>query len=140
MPSGLPDGSPGPRYAVRMGTRLIIATLALLLTPGCFLSKSHVNSELDATIMESLIPGQSTADDVLGLLGAPMDVVQLWNRSAWRYDHTQTKDSMLILVIVNFGKTDSKQDRVWVFFDANDVVTHIGGTFEANQVEWGLPF
>ena len=123
-----------------MGTRLIIATLALSLLPGCFLSKAHVNASLDAQAMETLIPGQSTADDVLDLLGAPMDVVQLWNRSAWRYDHTQTKDSRLFLVIVIFGNTESKQDRIWVFFDANDVLTHIGGTFEANDVEWGLPF
>ncbi len=123
-----------------MGTRFFILSLALLLAPGCFLSKAHINEEFDALALEKLVPGQSTADDVLEILGAPMDVVQLWNRSAWRYDHTQSKDSRLFLVVVNFSNTDSKQNRIWVFFDEHDVLTHVGGTFEADQVKWELPF
>ena len=123
-----------------MRIRLLAALLSLSLTPACFLSRSHINQPLAEGAVAELIPGQSTADDVLNVLGAPSDVVQLWKRTAWRYDHTESKNSMLVLFVLNLGKTDAKQDRVWVFFDEYDTLTHIGGTFEADEVSWGLPF
>jgi len=112
----------------------------LALTPGCLLSNSKVNQALDPAAMETLKPGASTADDVLAVLGAPNDVVQLGHRSAWRYDRSRTKDSGLFLIVFNMRHTDARQDRIWVFFDEEDRLTHVGGTFQADDVEYGLKF
>ena len=115
-----------------------IALLLLALTPGCLLSNSDVNQALDPAAMKTLKPGTSTADDVLAVLGAPNDVVQLGRRSAWRYDRSRTKDTGLFLIVFNMRHTDAREDRIWVFFDEQDRLTHVGGTFQADDVEYGL--
>jgi hypothetical protein len=123
-----------------MNTRLSLAFLLFLLTPSCLLSQSKVNEPLDAERMAQLVPGESDADDVLAVLGAPSDVVQLGKRSAWRYDRSRSKGTGLLLIVFNMHMSDSKEDRIWAFFDEADRLTHIGGTFEADDVEYGLTY
>jgi len=113
--------------------------LALLVLPGCFLSRSVQNRSLDPEQFEQLTPGRSTAADVVAILGAPNEVVQLGRRSAYRYDHTMQKQAALFLVVVAFRGVDSQQDRAWVFFDENDVLTHVGTTFDADTPTYSVP-
>ena len=119
---------------------LLAAAALLLLTPSCFFSRDKINTPLDASAVARLSTGTSTADDVLDALGAPSDVVQLGRRSAWRYDYAQGKTAAFTLIVITFVGRDAKSDRVWVFFDENDVLTHIGGTYEAGDVRYKLPF
>jgi len=123
-----------------MSYRLITLLLLLALTPGCLLSNAETNQPLDAEAMTTLVPGQSTADDVLATLGAPNDVVQLGRRSAGRYDRSRSKDTGLFLILFNMRHSDAREDRIWVFFDEQDRLTHIGGTFQADDVEYELEF
>jgi len=118
----------------------LLLALACLVTPSCFISRTRTNSALDAEAYARLVPGQSTQDDVLAELGAPVDVVQLGRRSAWRYDHTQAKDAALFLILVTFRNIDSDQDRVWAFFDEEGVLTHVGGTFESDEAGYKMPW
>ena len=45
-----------------------------------------------------------------------------------------------MLFLVNFVNTDLRQDRAWLFFDENDVLTHVGTTFEAADARYALPW
>lgn len=123
----------------RLHASLALALLALA-TPGCFLSRTRINEPIDAEAYGRLAPLQSTQDDVLRELGAPADIVQLGTRSAWRYDHTQSKSAAAWPIIVVLQNVDTVQDRVWAFFDEGGVLTHIGATFEADEASYKMPF
>ncbi len=124
-----------------MPSRLNVFLLLLLLpfASGCFARHSHLNHDLDQEAVAALQPGVTTAREVMKLLGAPTEVVQLGHRSAYRYDHTQEKSVGLFLLVIFLNGEDLKSDRVWVFFDGNDVLTHVGSTFEAEDVSYDVP-
>lgn len=123
-------------------THLRSASLALALTlplAGCFLSRSTANPPIPPEAVAQITPGESTADDVTRLLGAPNEVVQLGRRSAWRYEHTVEKQAAAFLVLLGLRGVDTQADRVWVFFDENDNVLHVGTMFQANEAEYDVP-
>jgi len=119
---------------------LVPLLLSIVVLPGCFLSRMKRNVPLAPELAERLVHGTSTADDVAELLGAPSDVVQLGRRSAWRYDYVQTKRAALFLLVISFMNEDTKEDRVWVFFDENDLLTHVGSSFHAERAEFAMPW
>ena len=112
----------------------------LLLLPSCAMARTGVNRPLDPVALGSLSPGVSTAADVVRILGAPMDVVQLGRRSAYRYEFINSKRAVLFLVVVGFYNQDTRADRAWVFFDENQVLTHVGTTFEGDENEYAMPW
>ena len=118
-----------------------LLSLGLLFTlNSCFLSRSTVNQPLEPSLFAKLDPGKSTARDVVLLLGAPNEVVQLGGRSAYRYDFTNLKRSGFTLIVVSFLNEDTRADRAWLFFDAHDVLTHVGTTFEGRHAHYAMPW
>ena len=111
-----------------------------LLTPGCFLSRNSVNVPLHAEKLAQLTPGQSTQAEVLTSLGAPIDVVQLGFRTAWRYDYTVEKRAGLTLFVITLINTDVQQDRLWLFFDEKGVLAAAGSTIDADKAVYELPW
>ncbi len=122
--------------------RLSAALCALACTalPGCFLSRSYVNDPLDRAALASLEPGRTTAFEVVQALGAPTQVVELGDRSAYEYEHRRLKRTGLFLFLIGMLNEDTRADRVWVFFDADDRLTHVGATLSADLVEYSLPW
>lgn len=118
----------------------ILPLLLLPLLSGCLVSKTSSHAALDAEAVGAIEPGTTTAQEVLDLLGAPNEVVQLGKRSAFRYDHSIQKQSGLFLIIIALRGVDTQQDRAWIFFDEQGVVSHAGATFEAEQAEYDVPF
>lgn len=114
--------------------------VALLLVPGCFLRREFVNQPIERERVARLVPGTTTAEQALALLGAPTEVVQLGKRSAWRYEHTQVKTAGLVLIVLGAFNSDSQSDRAWLFFDENDVLKHSGATLTAGSAEWSMPW
>ena len=115
------------------------ALLLALLSQSCFVSRSTTNPVIPADAVAQIQPGQSNADDVARLLGAPNEVVQLGRRTAWRYEHTIEKQTGLFLVLLGLRGVDTQADRVWVFFDEQDNVSHIGSLLQASEAEYDLP-
>ncbi|HLU39132.1 MAG TPA: outer membrane protein assembly factor BamE [Planctomycetota bacterium] len=113
---------------------------ALLLLGACYFGRATVNEPLDPDALRTLRPGSTTAQQALELLGAPSDVVQLGKRSAWRYDHSVQKEAATWLLIFALLNTDQRQDRMWLFFDENDVLTHVGATFAAHRPQYAFPW
>lgn len=120
--------------------RLLIVLLAGLSLTGCFISRERSNEPLDKSLIDSLTVGTSTATEVAETLGAPAEVVQLGRRSAWRYDFTTMKRSGFTIIIVSFLNEDRRSDRCWLFFDADDVLQHVGTTLEAKDTQYAMPW
>jgi len=130
-------------------TRLMLARLmlarglllsSLLAAPGCFLSRTTANEPISPALVARLEPGRTTAGEAASLFGAPAEVIQLGRRSAYRYDHTLTKRAGLALIVVGLFGSDTHADRVWLFFDEKDVLTHVGATLRAEDAEYALPW
>jgi len=119
---------------------LRLGAAALALFASCFVARETTNAPLSYEHVAQLHPGETTAQEVAELLGAPSEVVQLGFRSAWRYNHVESKRAGIFLLVVTFLDTDARSDRVWVFFDENDVLTNVGSTFEADGAEWQMPW
>lgn len=120
--------------------RNALLALTLSLSTGCAVGRTTDNEPLEANQLQSLQPGKTTALEVVHLLGAPVDVVQLGRRSAYRYQFTATKRSVLFLLVLNLYNEDTRADRAWLFFDENQVLTHMGTTLDAEDVEYAMPW
>jgi outer membrane protein assembly factor BamE (lipoprotein component of BamABCDE complex) len=112
----------------------------LLCAPACAIARTTENKPLDAAALESLRPGTSTASEVVAVLGAPMDGVQRGRRSAYRYQFTSAKRAVLFLVVLGLYNQDTRSDRVWVFFDEDQVLTHVGVTLHGDEPEYAMPW
>lgn len=119
--------------------RLLALTLSATLA-GCGIARQNVNEPLDAVGIQELVPGRTTAREVVEKLGGPNEVVQLGRRTAYRYDSSTTKSAVLFLLLVNFGNQDTRQDRLWVFFDENDVLSHYGATYGTHRTQYAMPW
>jgi len=117
-----------------------LLALFLALAPACAVARSTDTEPLAAERLAQLRPGASTAKEVVAVLGAPVDVVQLGKRSAYLYRYTATKRAGLWLVVVGLYNVDTRSDRAWVFFDENQVLTHVGTTLAGDQVEYAMPY
>jgi hypothetical protein len=124
---------------MRILARLFPVALAFL-PAACFLSRRTVNEPIREEKLAALVPGKTTAAEVVTRLGAPSEVVQLGRRSAYRYEATTTKDTGLWLLVVGLYNSDAHADRVWVFFDENNVLAHVGATLAAEEAEHALPW
>lgn len=113
--------------------------LLTLFTASCAVARQRQNEPILAEHVESLQVGDP-ATKVMELLGAPTEVVQLGKRTAYRYDFTQTKSAGLFLIVVGFFNQDTDQDRVWVFLDESENVTHVGSTLAADEAEYSMPW
>lgn len=119
--------------------RILTLLLVVLITPGCFLSRTSTHRPLDLEGMAALDPGTTTARQAVELLGAPNEVVQLGRRSAYRYDHGVDKSAGLFLFVVALRGVDSVEDRTWLFFDENETLTHMGSTLQADEARYVIP-
>ena len=121
--------------------RNLLILLALCpLAGACFVSREMTNLPLEPATLSTIEPGKTTAAEVVRLLGGPVEVVQLARRSAYRYEFEKSKRAALFLIVVGFLNVDARADRVWVFFDEEDVVTHVAASFDAEDTEWAMPW
>jgi outer membrane protein assembly factor BamE (lipoprotein component of BamABCDE complex) len=118
----------------------LLALLPLLTLSSCFMSRSVTNVPLERAKLEQLHPGTTTAKEVVELLGAPTEVIQLGSRSAYRYDFTNLKRAGFTVILFTCLNEDTRADRAWMFFDSKDVLTHMGSTYEGNDARYALPW
>jgi len=114
--------------------------LSLFITAGCAVGRQDTNEPLDALVIREFEPGKTTAREVVERLGAPTEVVQLGRRTAYRFDASTTKSAGLILLVINFFNQDTRSDRLWVFFNEQDVLTHHGGSFGTHRTQYAMPW
>lgn len=120
------------------GALLLLLSVSVLA--GCFLSRSDTNEPLAPDLFRKLVPGRTTAREAVELLGAPNEVVELGQRSAYRYDATTLKRAGFTILVLTMLGEDQRQDRAWLFFDAGDVLSHYATTFGVHRTQYALPW
>ena len=123
-----------------MHTRFLLLLPLLLLPASCLIDRTTINAPLASEAVAELQPGRTTAREAVALLGAPVEVVQLGRRSAYRYEFESSKRAALFLLVVMLMGRDTRADRVWLFFDEQDVLTHVGATYEGADARYALPW
>jgi len=123
-----------------MMSHSISLALLLSLLAGCAIGRQAENVPLEPAKIEKLVPGKTTALEVVEVMGAPVDVIQLGRRSAYLYRHTMNKSTGIVLIVVNLLNQDHREDRLWVFFDEQDTLTHVGATLEAKDARIAAPW
>jgi hypothetical protein len=113
---------------------------ALVLLPGCFLRRSTINERVNTDAVAQLLPGATTAADAVEALGAPTQIVELGFRSAYRYDYTVDKTAGLWLIVVFLANQETRSDRIWLFFDEENVLTHVGTTLDSDSAGYAMPW
>lgn len=123
-----------------MNLRILVLLSLTAALASCAIARQDFNEPLDAVRIDALKPGETTAAQVVEALGGPNEVVQLGRRTAYRYDSSTTKSALLFLFFANFGNQDTRQDRLWVFFDERDVLTHYGATYGSHRTRYAMPW
>ena len=113
---------------------------ALLLLPGCFISKDLEERTWDAQAVERLEVGKSTRADVLRVLGSPSEVIELLDSDAYVYEHAVEKTTGLFVIVFNATRRDRQYDRVTVIVDRQGTVAAVGTRWTADQAIYGLPW
>ena len=114
--------------------------LLLVFCSSCVLSRSSQNEPLSLAKIQQLERGRTTALKAVELLGAPSDVIQLGDRSAYLYEHVQSKTAGVVTIGLIVANTDQRSDRLWLFFDGKDVLTHFGSTLATPRTSYALPW
>lgn len=102
------------------------------------MGQATVDEDLDPQAIAQLEAGKSTSTDVLQLMGAPSQVIELGNKSAWLYESQNTKQMGLWLIVFGSFGQDTQFDRCWVFFDDHGTLTHLGDNLNATSAEYHL--
>ena len=118
-----------------------IAILCLLLVlPGCFSTRSTVNQKLSPEVTAQIGPG-APVTEVVELMGAPTDIIQLGNRVAYLYEFQQSKMTGFLAMVVGFMNSDTRSDRVWIFLGpGGTTVSHVASSFDAAKAKNGMPW
>jgi hypothetical protein len=122
-----------------MNLRHLLIPLLLLL-PACFIDRASDDEPIYPAMLATFKPGVTTAAQVVERLGAPIQVVRLNRRSAYRFEHRMDKTAVLVLVVLILSGSDHRSDRVWAFFDENDVLTHFATSYASHRAEYSLPW
>lgn len=126
---------------VRRNFFLIPAVLLTLLCSGCFVLGTNKNYHgFDAEALSTITPGQTTAQEILSIFGAPTEVVKLSNGNAYVYHRSVAKGTVIWLIFISFGNYDKQADQIVFFFDSSDLLTNYGVSLNAESAEYGLPF
>ena len=120
-------------------SRSLLRLFLPLVLGSCFFGERRLNSPIDTDALARLEIGTSTAAEVTAALGAPEQVVELGENSAWLYRHNHEKNTGVFLILVGLYGEDVQSDRVWAFFDRNGVLTQIGATLQADEARFRLP-
>lgn len=117
--------------------RPVLLALSALFLGGCLLSQNKLNEPIPRKKVEALQVGMS-ATEVVASLGAPAQVVEIGDRTAYRFEFERTKQTGLFLILFNVTHQDTRSDRVWCFFDPSDRLTHMGSSLDADDVSYSL--
>ena len=102
------------------------------------MSEMTIGQPLESSAISQLQPNHSSAQDVADLLGAPNEVVELGNKSAWLYQAQKERIAGVFLIVFGTSGQDRQFDRCWVFFDENGLLTHIASSLESSTAKYNL--
>ena len=120
-------------------TIAIAVLIVLLAVSGCAaIGRNKDFRPFEEKTLVQVKPGQTTATEITKWFGPPAQVIKLVNGNAYVYSRSLSKATGIWLILVSFINYDTHYDRVVFFLNANDVVTHYGSSFDANEAAHGM--
>ena len=120
---------------------VISILLAASIGSGCAVfGRGKDFKPFDESSLKQVTAGSTTAADVTRLFGPPNKIVKLSNGNAYLYERSIDKATGLWLVVLTFGNWDKQYDRIAFFINNEDMVTHIGSSFNAETASYAMPF
>jgi hypothetical protein len=117
----------------------LLLSLSLLAGSGCTWSRTRVNDPDFRTKAASVVPGKTTARELIQTLGTPINWVELpGGNHMYAYSYGDSKTEGLTLLVVNILKTNVGLDSAFFLLDDKDVVRekYIGTNSEDLPWEW----
>jgi len=100
---------------------LLSVTLALVEASGCAVSRGDLGMAFDEKDISAIKKGSATQADVVRLLGAPDNVIQLGDRDVFHYYHYTLKHGTFLV----FSRVNIAADELYVFFDRHGIVDQV---------------
>ena len=120
---------------------VISILLAASICNGCAVfGRGKDFKPFDENSLKQVTTGRTTAGEVTQLFGPPNKIVKLSNGNAYVYERSIEKATGLWIVVLTFANWDKQYDRIAFFFNNEDVVTHIGSSFNAETACYAMPF
>ena len=101
------------------------------------MNRTAVNEPIDHELVSRIKIGAS-ARQVVEIMGAPDQIVQLGRRTAYRFQFTVDKGSGSYWIVLALYNEDTRRDTVWFFFDENEVLTHVGSTYHSHRAMFAM--
>ncbi len=117
--------------------RLLLLTAALPLLGGCIWNRALVNDAGVAARAEAIVPGQTRAEELPGIMGrVPTSVIPLRDgRLIYAFSYGDAKTEGFTLILFTLSKTNSAFSAVYVFTDEAGVVRHVEAS-PAPETAW----
>jgi hypothetical protein len=84
-------------------------------------SRGQLNAPFDEGALSAINKGHSTEDEVVRLLGAPNNIIELGKREAFHYYRYEMKHATVLV----FSRVNIATDELYVFFNEQHVVDDV---------------
>ena len=116
---------------------VLICLGAALLLCGCTFARNKINVEDFHAKAESIVVGQTTAQEVIDIIGSPPNgMLQLRGDKAYVYTFGDAKSGGLNLILFGTQRTNSGIDTAYIFLDQNDVVKQMIVSNHSKDLDW----
>ena len=100
---------------------LLAVTFVLAGTAGCAVTRGDLGAPFKDADISAVQQGRSTRLDVVRLLGAPDNVIQLGDREVFHYYRYTLKHATFLV----FSRINISSDELYVFFDRRGLVDYV---------------
>jgi outer membrane protein assembly factor BamE (lipoprotein component of BamABCDE complex) len=107
--------------ARRFSPCLLSMMLVLLVASGCAVSRGDLGNYFNGADISAIKKGVATQAEVVRLLGAPDNVIQLRDREVFHYYHYTLKHATFLV----FSRVNIASDELYVFFDRRGIVDQV---------------
>ena len=107
--------------AGRFSPCLLLLTLTLAGASGCAVSRGDLGVSFNGADISAIRTGVATQPEVVRLLGAPDNVIQIGDREVFHYYHYTLKHATFLV----FSRVNVAADELYVFFDRRGMVDQV---------------
>lgn len=117
--------------------RLLALAALILLTPGCMWGRMQVNDPTVADRARRIRPGVTRGDQVAEIIGAqPSMRMPQKDYTLFGYTYADTKSHGLMLLLVNFTRSTTATDTLYIEVDAKTGVVSNVYFPKHHELEW----
>lgn len=103
---------------------IVLCLLLCVALSGCMFGRNKINVEEFHVKAGQIVPGKTTANEVLDIIGSPPNAILQLGKGERAYVYTfgDAKTGGLNLIVFNTRKTNTGIDSAYFFLDENDVI------------------